>query len=384
MKGHIRRRGKRSWALVLDIGLDSDGKRRQKWHSVQGTKREAERELTRLLHDLNTGGYVEPSNLTVRDYLDKWLKDCARPTVAPKTFERYAEIVGLHLIPALGHHPLSKLHPLHIQAHYSEALMNGRRKGIGGLSPQTVLHHHRVLHKALQQAVRWQLLARNPAAAAEPPRPQRKQVKALDEADIGKVLDALQGSRLRAPALMALASGVRRGELLALRWRDMSLEQGTMVVRHALQQTKEGVAFKSPKSGRGRTVALPNMAVEALRAQKASQAEERLSLGAAYHDDDLVFPLPDGRPWPPDSFTSAFQAQMRKAKMPNVNFHCLRHSHATLLLKQGVNAKVVSERLGHANVGTTLDIYAHVLPGMQEEAARRIDASLRAALGTTS
>jgi integrase len=380
MKGHIRKRGQSSWAIVLDLGRDANGKRRQKWHTVLGNKREAQRELTRLLHEMNTGAYVEPTRMLVRDYLEKWLAH-AKSKVAGKTFERYEEIVRKHLIPALGHHPLAKLQPLQIQQYYAEALESARLDGkAGGLSAQTVLHHHRVLHRALRLAVQWLLLARNPADAVESPRPEPKQIPVLDEAEATTLLAALRDTRLYEPTLMALASGLRRGELMALHWQDVDLDAGKVIVRRSLQQTREGVTAKEPKSGKGRTVALPALAVRCLRTLKARQAETRLSLGPAYEDNGLVFARADGRVWEPNSFSSAFAAAVRKSGLPHVNFHALRHSHATILLKRGTNPKIVSERLGHARVGTTLDIYSHVLPGMQEEAARSIDAAFKAAI----
>ncbi len=278
---------------------------------------------------------------------------------------------------------LAKLHPLHIQSHYTEAIQNGRLDGKGGLSARTVLHHHRILHEALKQAVKWQLLARNPADAVEPPRPAYKEVSAIDEETVARLLDALAGHRLHAPVLLALSTGMRRGEILGLKWRSVGLDDGTLVVRESLSQTKEGVVFKAPKSGKGRTVALPPLAVTVLRAHKVEQAKERLLLGPVYANHDLVFAREDGQPWPPSSFTSAFQAFIRRSTLPHMSFHTLRHTHATLLLKRGIHPKVVSERLGHAKVGITLDIYSHVLPGMQEEAAQQIDAVLRNAMSTS-
>jgi integrase len=379
MRGHVRKRGKASWAVVVDLGRDAQGKRRQKWHSVPGTKRDAERELARLLNDLNTGGYIEPTRLLVRDYLEKWLES-ARSKVAPKTLERYAEIVKLHLSPALGHHQLAKLHPLHIESYYAEALVSGRRNGNGGLSAQTVVHHHRVVHRALKQAVQYLLIARNPCDAVAPPRPEKVEIRVVNEIQAAELLETLKNTRLFAPTLVALVTGVRRGEALALTWPDIDLLDRVMNVRRSLQQTNEGVSVKMPKSGRGRTVALPLIAVEVLSRHKAEQARERLALGPAYENNGLVFARADGSAWPPDSFTSAFAATLRRAELPHLSFHGLRHSHATMLLKNGINPKVVSERLGHAKVGTTLDIYSHVLPGMQEEAAQGIDNALRKAI----
>lgn len=381
MRGHIRRRGKASWAVVLDLGRDAEGRRRQKWHAIRGTKRDAERELSRLLHEFNTGGYVAPTRMNVGDYLERWLTDYAKTNVAPKTYERYADIVRSHLKPALGHRPLAKLLPLDIQGHYSKALIEGRRDGRGGLSPQTVLHHHRVLHVALKHAVRWQLLARNPTDAVEPPSPVQHKIRAFDEAETARLLTAAARSRLYRPILLAVTTGLRRGELLALRWDAVDLKRCVLSVREALEQTKAGLRFKQPKTAKGRRqVDLPGLAVTHLRQHRTDQVQRKLLLGPAYQENGLVFPEPDGRPWAPDKFTRAFHSLMRRAGFAGFRFHDLRHTHATQLLRQSIHPKVVSERLGHATVSITLDLYSHVLPGMQKEAAERVDAALRLAI----
>jgi integrase len=385
MKGHIRSRGRNSWSIVLDVGRDPvTGKRRQKWHTVNGAKKDAQREMTRLLHELQTGAYVEPAKMPLRDYLERWLSDYARTNVSRKTFERYCEIVRGHLMLALGQHSLSALRPLHIQNYFSQALQNGRRDGAGGLSARTVLHHHRVLSQALHQAVRWQLLARNPADAVEPPRPIRTEMRALDEPQIARLLEASRPNRLLNLAiLLATTTGLRRGELLALRWRDIDLDAASLSVRQSLEETRANLTFKEPKTEKGRrTVALPELAIEALRRRKAEQARVRLMLGPAYVDHDLVCAQDDGRPLRPRSLTHAFVNLLkRRPDLIRIRFHDLRHSHATILPRNGIHPKIVSERLGHSTVGITLDVYSHVLPGMQEEAARKIDVALRLAIG---
>jgi integrase len=381
VEGHIRKRGKRSWSIVVERGRGPDGRRLQSWHTVRGTRRDAERERARLLHELNTGAYVEPAKLTVAQYLDQWLRDYAEPRVAAKTFERYEEIIERHLVPALGHHRLDKLQPLHIQAYYSSALRGGRLDGKGGLSAQTVLHHHRLLRQALHQAVRWQLLMRNPADAVEPPRPRRREMQALDDDQVARLLEAAKMTNNYIPVLIAVTTGLRRGEVLALRWQDVDLDKGTLAVRQTLQQTKAGLAFKEPKSQKSRrVVALPPILVEELRKHRTAQGKQRLTLGPAYQDHDLVCPQDDGAPRSPNALSCAFRDLVSRVEVPRVRLHDQRHTHATQLLKHGVHPKVVSERLGHANIGITLDVYSHVLPGMQEDAARRVDAALRSAL----
>ena len=205
---------------------------------------------------------------------------------------------------------------------------------------------------------------------------------ALDDAATAKLLRAATGSRLAIPVTLAVATGLRRGEILALRWKDVDLERASLAVRQSLEQTRSRLcSFKQPKTTKGRrVVALPALAVDALRQHKIEQAKMKLALGGAYEDHDLVCARDDGRPWPPDAFSTAFGGLVRRSEVPAIRFHDLRHTHATQLLRQGVHPKIVSERLGHSTVGITLDVYSHVLPGMQEEAALRTDEALRAAL----
>ncbi len=198
MRGHIKKRGKNSWSIVVALGRDVSGKRRQKWHTVSGTKRDAEQELTRILKQLDEGKYVNPSKITVKEHLENWLT-VMEPHVARKSFVRYEEICKRHLIPALGATPLRKLTPEHIDTHYVDALSTGRLDGKGGLAPRTVLHHHRVLSAALERAVKWQIIAGNPARAAEPPRPPKGEIRALDTESLGKLLDAAKETKLYTP-----------------------------------------------------------------------------------------------------------------------------------------------------------------------------------------
>jgi integrase len=384
MRGHIRRRGTRSWAVVVDLGRGPDGKRQQRWHSVKGSRADAEGALVRLLRSLQTGEYVEPSKLTVKFYLERWLADYAKPNTSGKTYERYSEIVNANLMPALGHHKLTKLQPLHIQAVYTEALKRGRRSGKGGLSPRTVLHIHRVLHQALNQAVRWQLLIRNPASAVEPPRPQSTEMQVLTETQTARMLALAGGTDLYVPILLAVTTGMRRGEILALTWQDFDPKSGHLTVTKSLEQTKEGLTVKAPKTAKGRrTIPLPAITVQALKRHKAEQGRRRLRLGGLYQELGLICAGSSGSHQEPDSFSQRFQIFLKRTDLPRIRLHDLRHTHATQLLKQGVHPKVVAERLGHSSITITLDTYSHVVPGLQEDAARQLDRVLKKAIRET-
>jgi integrase len=376
MKGHLRRRGD-TWAIVFDL-RGADGKRRRKWHSFRGTKRQAQAELTRLLGEINQAEYVEPSKQTVAAFLDKWLTH-VEAHVARKTFERYGEIASTHLTTAFGTIQLSKLSAADIDATYSRWLKSGRRHGQGGLSPQTIIHHHRVLRQALSQAVKWGLIARNVADSVDPPRRVRPEIRALDESQLAKLLKHAEGTRLVAPIYFAIVSGVRRGELVALQWSDLNVEAGTISVRRSTEQTKDGIATKTPKSGKSRSISLARETLEVLRKHRVAQNTERLRAGDSYQNIDLIFPREDGSAWEPELFGKAFSVVAKGAAIGHVRLHDLRHACASLMLKSGVHAKVVSERLGHSTISITLDTYSHVLPGLQEAAADKLDYLLETA-----
>jgi integrase len=276
---------------------------------------------------------------------------------------------------------LTKLRPEQISVAYAKALRAGRRDGAGGLSPRTVHHMHRILKQALAIAVRWRLLARNPADSVAPPKVERRKMLALDATETVRLLAHFRDTRMFTPVLLAVMCGLRRGEITALRWSSVDLGRKQMSVVESVEQTAKGVRSKETKSGRARTVALPALVVDELRRARIAQAEELLKVGVRLTDQTHVVAQVDGQPLQPNSLTHEFVRLSAKASdLPRIRFHDLRHTHATHLLANGVHPKVAQERLGHSSVGITLDLYSHVLPGMQEDAAAKVDAAIRAAI----
>jgi integrase len=381
MKGHIRERSPGHFAIILEMRDPATGVRRRKWHSFVGTKRQAQIECSRLIAAITGGAYFEPSKITVAVHMERWLEH-VQSQVSPKTFERYCGVVRGNILPALGTVLLTKLQPAQISEMYAKAVASGRRDGKGGLSPASVLYMHRLLKEALQVAVReWRLLAWNPADSVKAPKLKRKNMRALDTEETAALLEAARAYRLFVPIMLAVTCGLPRGEICALRWRNVELSGASqLAVISSVEQTKAGIREKGTKSGRARTVALTALAIEELRHHKVWQAEELLRVGVRQTDDMYVVVQADGQPPKPNSLTHEFVRFIATPALPRIRFHDLRHSHATHLLASGVHPKIAQERLGHANVATTLDLYSHVLPGMQADAACRVDEALRQAL----
>ena len=379
MKGHIRERSPGRWAIVLEVRDPETGKRKRKWHSFKGGKREAQIECARLIADLDSGNYLEPSKTTVSTFLDHWLNHI-RSQISPRSFERYSEIIVKNIKPAIGAVILAKLRPAQISTLYDKALAGGRRDGAGGLSPATVVYMHRLIKQALGHAVRWQLLARNPAAAVDPPKVERAAMTTYDMAQTAELLGSIAGSRIAIPVMLGVLCGLRRGEIAALRWKHVDLRKSQLSIVQSAEQTKAGVRYKEPKSGKARTVALSATVAEELKRHQLRQAEEQLRLGVRQNEDGFVYAREDGQPLQPRSISQAWRGKLATLKLPRIRFHDLRHAHATHLLGSGVHPKIASERLGHSKVGITLDLYSHVLPGMQEDAAARVDEAFQMAL----
>ena len=383
MKGHVRERGKGNWYAVLSVRDPQTGKRKVKFIALPDAKgkREAHQECARIITELSKGAYVEPDKTSLAEFLERWLIHI-RTQVSPRTYERYAELVRNHIIPMLGGAQLVKLRAEDISTAYGRALKSGRRDGGGGLSPRTVHHIHRVLSQALKQGRVWKAITDNPADLVKPPRVERKEMHVIDTDETVDVLETARGTRMLVPILLGVLCGLRRGEVVALRWRSVDLDgkEPQISIVASAEQTDDGVREKETKSGKGRAVALSPMLVSELRKHRKQQAEELLKLGVRLTDDHHVVAREDGEPIQPRSLSRAFRKFMRRHKLPQIRLHDLRHSHATHLLAEGTHPKIAQERLGHSSVGITLDLYSHVLPGMQGDAVARVDAKLQAAL----
>lgn len=376
MRGHIIKRYKNSYTIVLNMGIDpTTGKRKQQWVSVKGNKKDAEKRLSEMLHQIDTGSFMKPGKTTVAEFLQRWLEDYVKPNLAPRTVEGYEHIIRRHLVPGLGSVILTQLKPEHLQRYYAEKLSGGRLNGAGGLSPKTVRHHHVTLHDALQSAVKWGILARNPADAVDAPHFQPHEMRTLNEADVHRFLEAARATPHYALFYLALYTGMRRSELLALRWSDVDLVLGQVSVTRSLHHLRDGeTVFRAPKTAKGkRLIALPPSASAVLRSHLEQQKTVRALLGRTLEDGDLVFSRPDGQPLLPDTVTRIWIKLARRNGLAGVRLHDARHTHASLMLKQGVHPKIVQERLGHASIGITLDTYSHVAPGLQEAAAASFD-----------
>ncbi len=360
-EGWIYKRADGRWVASISLGIDAGGKRKSYYGK---TRAEVQRLLTAALRDRDQGMPIVAEQQTVAHFLDSHLT-VLEPKLKPRTHLRYCQLVNRHALPAFGKVKLARLTAQQIQDLYASKLREG-------LSPTTVHQLHVVLRSALKRAVRLGLVVRNVTDLVDAPRPKHTEICPLTREQARLLLQAARGDRLEALYALALATGMRQGELLALKWREVDLEGQTARVRATVQYVKgKGFIFHDPKTRTSRrTIHLSPPVIQALRQHRARQAEERLALGVAWQGQDLVFttqvgtPIDDGH-----LLVRQFRPLLERAGLPRIRFHDLRHTAATLLLAAKVNPKVVPEMLGHSSVAITLDIYSHVLPDMQQDAA---------------
>ena len=368
MIGSIHRKGN-IFYVVLPIGKDPITRRwKTKWIRVGPDQREAESRLAAVKNEYNQGRYQEDEKMTVKEYLDRWLTDFAKISVRRSTYESYEWAINKHIVPNIGLVQLQKLKPVEIQKML--AVMSTTT-----LSKTSVRYVYNVLNIALNRAVKCQILAANPCVAVEPPRKEKYKATAYDREELMKLIQVASGTKLLLPITLAAGCGLRRGEVCGLRWQDIILDQNMLFVRHSLDRPEKGklelLPVKTDHSERA--VRLPALLTEVLKDVQAAQGRAKEAPDSLYNDQDFVYAWDDGGPVDPDFLDKQFRELLSEHQLKKLRFHDLRHTHATLLLLEHVSIKVISERLGHSSTNITQDIYSHVLPEMQLEAANAID-----------
>jgi integrase len=367
-EGSITRRKNGGWCAQY-TAYTAEGR---KWKTLYGkTRQEVAAKLAKALSDREGGLFFDAEGLKLREYMSRWLEDSVKGTVRNTTYERYEQTSRTHIVPMLGGIKLKALSPTHVRGLYKEKLSS--------LSPRTVRYIHVTLHKALKQAVSDGLIPRNATEAVKPPQVHREEIRPLSPEQVKMLLDTASGDRLEALYVLAIHTGLRQGELLGLKWDDIDLKAGTLQVRRALITARGGPRLAAPKTkGSRRRVSLTGVASEALKGHLERQLEEIDRAGSMWQENGLVFASETGAPLDRRDITSRrFKPLLKRAGLPHFRFHDLRHTCATLLLTKNVNPKVVSEMLGHSSIAITLDTYSHVLPNMQDSAARALEEALR-------
>ena len=407
MRGHIRKRGEPgSWEYIVDIGLAAaqrctvcnkrawierrlmaicpkcGGKLREteeRRRAIKGgfrTQKECQAAMNKLLVSVESHNYTAPSKATVRQYLTKEWLPAVKATIRPSTYNSYVQHVECHIAPHIGSVKLAKLSGSQVNALYAKLAETGSKDGKHGLSAMTIHHVHSCLHKACKDAVRWGHISRNPLDAADPPRKKgdgTREMRTWTKEQLKAFLGSVHDDRLYGLWHTIAMTGMRRGEAIGLRWSDVDLENARLSVRRALIPTNREVVVSEPKTAKGRrVVALDPVTIEVFKAQAARQLDEQGECDEGWVESGLVFTAANGAALDPESVSRYWRQAIKKAMLPPIRLHDLRHTHATLALQAGVHPKVVSERLGHATVSITLDTYSHAIPAMQEEAAALI------------
>jgi len=377
MRGHIRKKGERSWQITLDTGTGPDGKRRRYFETVRGHKSDAQKKLNELLVNLEKGIYTPPGRLTMEEHLHNWLEGYVKTNCSQRTLDGYQSIIETHLIPALGHIQLKHLHTQAIQSYYGKACER--------LSARTVAKHHRLLSQALKYAVRQGYLGRNPCELVDAPSWKPKTMRTLTEWEVQIFLEAASGSYYYPVYYTAISTGLRQSELCGLRWRDLDLDLLSLSVNQVLYKRRGICIVNPPKTqhSKRRVSLTPKLALFLKDYQAERETLYWQLAGKPLPLDSFVFGLP-GKPCDPSMLSHDFAIIAKKAGFEGVRFHDLRHTFATLMLMRGAPAKVISEALGHASVAFTLQTYAHVLSGMQEKAMALLDEVLPAGVNKNS
>ena len=376
MRGSIIKRGAHSWRLKFDTERDVNGKRITKLTTIKGTRKQADAELARLLANYNAGTLAEPSKTTIAVYMRSWIETAATLALSPKTAERYRQIIEQQIIPHLGALGLQRLKPAHLTEWHARLLREGGKDG-APLASGTVGQAHKVLSKALSDAVRGELILRNPVGVVPPPKLAGSEIEILTGDQVKTVLAALRSTAhpIYPHVAVLLTTGMRRGELCGLQWGDVELDAGRLRIERAIERTGAGLRIKGPKTRSGRrTITISAGTIDVLREHRQATLETRLALGLGrLPDDAFIFGTPEGRPINPNQLTGAWRRAVVALGLPQVCLHALRHTHASGLISIGTDVVSVSRRLGHGNPAITLRVYSHLFSRNDEAAAKAID-----------
>jgi integrase len=366
MTGSIKKQGKDSWRITIELGTNSEGKRLRQYSTIRGRKKDAEEKLNELIGNANKGMVTSSGKTTLAEHLRNWLNLYVKVNCAPRTIESYESTIERHLIPGLGHYRLRELHREAIEGYYAKAREN--------LSSRSVHYHHRILKHALKDAVKKGYLGRNPCDLVDRLRYTKKEIRTLEPSEVNTLLIASLTSQFYPVIYCALNTGMRQGELLALRFRDIDPERKSISVSRALYKRQGVCEFREPKTKHSkRSIPMTQNLAAYLREYREGRESLCLYLGRLLKLDDLVFSNVEGEPLDPSVLSHTFQRIVKKAGLENVTFHALRHSFASLMLSHHAAPKVISEILGHASVAFTMDTYSHIIPGMKEEAMALLD-----------
>lgn len=380
-EGTIVKRKDGRWCGVVTVGRNYETGKLDRKYLYGKSRTEVAKKMTKLKHKLNLGTYIEPSNMTVGEWIDKWLEG-RKPHIAYHSWRNYGVMIRNHIKPELGGIKIKDLTTRQIQNLLNYKFENGRIDGEGGLSARTVKYIYQTLYSALKQAKKERLIPYNAAEPVELPKKRDKEdaINTYNSEQIDLLLNTakeMDGPYYSAFYLV-LSTGLRMGEVLGLKWKDINLKEKTLSINRQLQRIDEGLVFKSPKTKTSiRMIPLSDDIVKVLKSHKIKQGEFKLRLGEAYNDNDLVICIKNGKPKDPRNLYRKFKQAIKKAELPDIRFHDLRHTFATLALEAGVPAKVIQEILGHASISTTLDTYSHVTKEMQIDAAKKINSMFK-------
>lgn len=366
MKGHIEKRAKNSWSVVVYLGNN-----KYKWYTVHGTKTDANNFLVEKLKELKDGTFVNNDKMTLEEYMNYWYETFCIQELSPTTYESYRRNLDKYILKELGKIKLKDLSPLHLQTFYNNCSKIG-------LSKKTITYLHRIIHSALNKAIMWQLLTKNVANNVKPPKPDKYKPNILNAKQISKLIAVIKLTYIYIPVMIAIATGMRRGEILALTWENINFKKKEINVVQAIYPTKNGLVVLPPKTDNSiRTIAIPRRLVRILKKHKKKQLKYKKILGNSYIDSDYVCVNNEGKLISPSSLNHKFKDILKENNLPSIRIHDLRHSHASLLLCKGASQKAISSRLGHSTIQITMDLYTHLYNSVNKQVANKVNSFLK-------